>query len=143
MVCLSHHAGFWDGKLLLTVVAKKWGVELWLARSRRENGEVAVTEVGREEARLLLLLRLRREASGAGWTEGGRLGLDLTGEVLGQVERRSGGGVREAWLREGLRGRLLIAQEAAGIRVVGREVGLRHGKLLESWVDEVDAETDG
>jgi len=96
MVCLSHHVGFWDGKLLLTVVPKKWGVELWLARCRRENGEVAVTEARREKARLLLLLRLRREAAGAGWTEGRRLGLDLTGEVLGQVERRYGGGVREA-----------------------------------------------
>ena len=143
MVCLSHHVGFWDGKLLLTVVAKKWGVELWLARSRRENGEVAVTESRREEVRLLLLLRLRREAAGAGWAERGRLGLDLAGEVLGQVERRYGGGVREARLREGLRGRLLVAQEVASIRVVGRVVGLGHGKLLESWVDEVDAETDG
>jgi hypothetical protein len=58
MVCLSHHVGFWNGKLLLTVVAKKWGVELWLARGRRENGKVAVTEGRREEAGLLLLLRL-------------------------------------------------------------------------------------
>jgi len=83
MVCLSHHVGFRDGKLLLTVVAEKWRVELWLARCRREDGEVAVTEARREETRLLLLLRLRRKTAGAGWTERGRLGLDLAGEVLG------------------------------------------------------------
>jgi len=146
MVRLSHHVGLGDGELLLAVGAKQRSVELRLAGSRGEDGEVGVAKRRREEIGLLLLLllRLRREGTWVRRAERGRVRLDLATKVLGQIEGRNGGGVREAGLGEGLRGRLLVAQEAGGVRVVSREVGLGHGELLlDGSVDKADTETDG
>ena len=143
LVRLSHHAGLAGGEVLLAV-AKERGVELRLACCRREDGKVGVAKGGRKEIGLLLLLRVRREVARVWRAEGGGVGLDLVGKALGQVEGRDGGGVREAgvgeWLRYGL---LVVAQEAGGVHVIGRVVGLGDGVLLERSVDKADTETDG
>ncbi len=138
MVRLSHHVGFGGGELGPGVGAKQRGVQLRLACGGREDGEVGLGKGGGDEVRLLLLLGLGRVGSRGRGAKGGGFSLDV-GKGLGQVERGDGGGVG---LGEGLWCGLLVAQEAGGVGVVSREVGLGHGELLDCRVDEADSETD-
>ena len=125
VIWLGHHVCVLRGELLLGVGSKQRGVELWFAGRRREDGEVAVAKVGGEEVRRLLLLGLRGEGGRARGAKGRGVRFDLiSSKGRGQVESNGGGGVRKAGLGERLRGGLLVAQEAPGVCVVSREVGL-------------------
>lgn len=86
---------------------------------------------------------MRWEAAEVRGAERRWVSFDLVDEALRQVEGGDGGGVRKAWLGEGLRCRLLVAQEASRVRVIGREVGLGHRELLKGRVDNADTETVG